>query len=34
MSDIKLFRIAGKVDELPASSVTLERELQEVDHSK
>ena len=28
MSDIKLFKIAGEVTELPASSVTLERELQ------
>lgn len=28
MSDIKLFTIAGEVKELPASAVTLERELQ------
>lgn len=28
MSDIKLFHITGQVKELPASSVTLERELQ------
>ena len=28
MSDIKLFNISGGVQELPASSVTLERELQ------
>lgn len=28
MSDIKLFNISGEVHELPASSVTLERELQ------
>lgn len=28
MSDIKLFNISGEVKELPASSVTLERELQ------
>ena len=28
MSDLKLFNISGDVKELPASSVTLERELQ------
>lgn len=28
MSDIKLFNISGEIKELPASSVTLERELQ------
>lgn len=28
MSDIKLFKISGGVIELPATSVTLERELQ------